>query len=223
MNQPIVIAIDGPVASGKTAVGRLLAQRLGYKFLDTGLLYRAITLLALESGLDLSDEQCLVEIANPLPFEVSFDDAGEVSLFASGRDIAPFVNSPEVAEATSRVAVVLGVRMALLPLQRQIAEDGRVVMVGRDIGTVVVPKASLKLYLTACSEERTRRRYQEFLNQGRSIEYREVQEQLIQRDYRDEKRAVAPLRKAKDAKLLKTDGLTEIEVVQSIVELLENS
>ena len=96
-------------------------------------------------------------------------------------------------------------------------------MVVRDIGTVVVPEASFKLYLTASSEERTRRRYQEFLNQGRSVEYREVQEQLIQRDYRDEKRAVAPLRQAKDAKLLKTDGLSEAEAVQCIVELLENS
>ena len=221
MPRATVIAIDGPVASGKTAVGNILARRLGYRSLDTGLLYRAVAWVAMEAGVDLGDADLLVRLVREQQMEVVFDDTSEASILVNGRTLMLYLQQPEVAEGASQVAQVPGVRQALLALQRRIGREEEVVMMGRDIGTVVLPDAPLKVFLTASVKERARRRYLELQAQEEKVDFPQVLEELEQRDRRDSERAVAPLRPAEDAQVVETDGLSVQDVVKCIVDLLE--
>ena len=221
MPRATVIAIDGPVASGKTAIGRILARRLGYRCLDTGLLYRAVAWVAMEAGADLDDADLLVRLVQEQQVEVVFDDFSEASILVSGRNLMPYLEQPEVAEGASQVAQVPGVRQALLALQRRIGREDEVVMMGRDIGTVVLPDAPLKVFLTASVKERARRRYLELQAQEEKVDFPQVLEELEQRDRRDSERAVAPLRPAEDAQVVETDGLSVQDVVKCVIDLLE--
>ncbi len=221
--EPTAIAIDGPVASGKTAVGRLLAQRLGYRFLDTGLMYRAVTWLALEEGVDLADSERLAKLVQAQHMEVAFEDGGQVSFLIDNQDITPYLRLQEVERGVSQVARIPAVREEMVTLQRRIGREGRVVMVGRDIGTVVLPDAPLKVFLTAAVEERARRRHQELQRLGTTVEYERVLTELQERDRLDSERAIAPLRHADDATVLTTDGLSVQDVVEWVVSLLEKS
>lgn len=207
----MTIAIDGPVASGKSAIGRMLAQRLGYRFVDTGAMYRALTWLALDRGIDLADEQALVDLA--LQADIKLDSQGVV---IDGHDVTSLLRALEVEKGVSLVARVPGVRQVLVAKQRQMAQGGAVVMAGRDIGTVVLPDAELKLYLAASAEERARRRYLE----SNGADYEEVLAELKRRDRIDSERALAH-QPASDARIIETDGLGVDQVLARIMGLTE--
>ncbi len=216
---PRYIAIDGPVASGKSAVGSRVARRLSYRFVDTGVMYRAITWLALERTVDLGDDSALAELAQRAKLDID-DGSGAARVLVDGVDVTDRLRSHEVGEAVSHVSRVAGVRQAMVALQRQLAADGGVVMAGRDIGTVVLPDAPLKVYLDASPEERIRRRHEELLTAGRDATSDQVQQELALRDAIDSEREVSPLRPAEDAIIIHTDHLSLDEVVENIMELV---
>lgn len=213
---PPVIAIDGPAASGKTTVGRALAKRLGYLFVDTGVFYRAATVAALDAGTPLGDEPALARLAAEI--SVAFADGGERVLL-DGADSTLRLREPDVDAAVSPVSAVAGVRAALLAQQRALAEAGPVVMVGRDVGTVVLPRAA-KVYLDASPEERARRRFAELAAAGAPRSESAVRENLDLRDSTDSRREHAPLAAAPDAVRVSTDGLGAAEVVERILAAL---
>ena len=208
------IALDGPVASGKSVVGRAVARRLGYRYLDTGLMYRAVALLARRRGIPPEDAPALERLARSLRFRLEGD-----RLRVDGEDLTDALAEPSLGEMASRVAVHPGVRSALVSAQRALAEEGPVVMAGRDIGTVVLPDADLKVFLTASPEERARRRWRELRARGEEAGLEEVLREVEERDRRDATRPVAPLRPAPDAVVLETDGLPLEEVVRRVVAL----
>lgn len=216
-----VIAMDGPAASGKSVVGQRLAGRLGYRFVDTGSMYRAVTLLALEQGVALDDGGALSRIASSIAIRIGDIDP-ETSLprlYVDGREVTREIRSPRVDQAVSQVSRFPGVRDALVRLQRRLAEEGQVVMVGRDIGTVVLPDAGLKIYLEASLDERARRRYREQRQRGAQVELKTVLEDLRRRDRLDTEREVSPLKPAEDAKRIMTDDCTIDQVVEKLWQL----
>ncbi len=220
---PSCIAIDGPVASGKSAVGSRVARRLGYRFIDTGVMYRALTWLALDRKLDLHDEAALSRMAEQAKLTIAPGppDAPEAArVLVDGVDVTDRLRSPDVGEAVSIVSRVAGVRKAMVALQRQLASEGAVVMAGRDIGTVVLPDAPVKVYLDASPEERVRRRHEELLASGRQSTPEEVSQELALRDAIDSGRDVSPLRPAEDATIIHTDRLSLDQVVEQIMELV---
>ena len=219
-----LIAVDGSAASGKSTVGRLLAARLGYRFLDTGIMYRAVTWAALHRGVDVHDAGVLTVLASAINMRVELPNPGsaeEASVIIDGRDVTALLRSPEVDENVSFVSRVAGVREALVRRQRDIAEQGRIVMAGRDIGTVVLPDAELKVYLDASPEERARRRHADFVRTGRQATEDDVFQDLRRRDQIDSERDVSPLRAAHDAVLITTDGMTSDDVLERVLELAE--
>lgn len=220
MNTATLIAIDGPVASGKTTVGQLLARRLGYRFLDTGAMYRAFTWAALEAGIDARDAPGLAELAQQQLVDVLFQENGQAQVVVEGLDAAPYLRESGVEERVSVVSQVPEVREALMDVQRRAAQEGRLVMAGRDIGTVVLPDAFLKVFLTASAAERARRRHIELQAMDRRVSYQGILDELIQRDKVDSRRKLAPLRPAQDAHIISTDGITVEMVVERILGLL---
>jgi len=207
---PIVV-IDGPVASGKTVVGRAVAKRLGYRFVDTGLMYRAVTWLVLERGVQPEDAGAVKEVVEGATVDIVAEDQPRVMI--NGADATEYLTKPSVEAAVSFVARVPAVREAMVAQQRRMASEGFVVMVGRDIGTHVLTDAALKVFLSASKEERIRRRYKEVLATGRNLTAEDVAENLEQRDTVDSQRELAPLRAAEDAVHLITDGLSVEQVV----------
>jgi cytidylate kinase len=217
-----VIAIDGPAAAGKSTVARLLADRLGAMLFDTGVLYRAVALIALRANISPHDEDALAEIARQTRISVtpaSRPDGRLYDVLIEGEDVTWAIRSPEVGSIVSRVSEHSQVRAALLPLQRQIANAYPVVMVGRDIGTVVVPDAGLKIYLDASPPERALRRFLEARARGNEESFADVLAETLRRDAIDSGRRVAPLRAASDATRIVTDGLHIGEVVSMIEEI----
>lgn len=219
---PSIIAIDGPAASGKSTLGFRLAEALGYLYFDTGLMYRAVTWLALNQGIDVRDELAVTQLAENVPIEVtapSLEDGRACDVVVDGHDITWEIRKPEVDANVSIVSAYPGVRKALSAQQRRIGMRGRVVMVGRDIGTVVLPEADLKIYLDASPEERANRRYKEILERGSHANYDEVLEKVRERDRIDSTRAIAPLKPAADAVILDSDALDANEVFQKVYAL----
>ena len=210
-----VIAIDGPVAAGKTMVGRELAKRLNLRYLDTGVMYRAITWLALKNATHIEDEVALGTLADETP--IMLDSSNSDRVLVDGISVGPELREAEVDRHVSLVSRVSSVRSALVAQQRRMASEGRIIVVGRDIGTVVLPNADLKIYITASSEERSRRRWKEFQAQGRETDYQSVLNETRARDDVDTQRDDSPLKPAEDAWVLDTDGLTGDEVVDLIV------
>lgn len=212
---PNIIAIDGPAASGKSTLGLRLADALGYLFFDTGVMYRAVTWLALQRGFVIEDEASITALAEQVPIDVlpaSQKDGRTCDVIVEGTDITWESRRPEVEASVSPVSAYAGVRRALSQQQRRIGLRGRVVMVGRDIGTVVLPEANVKIYLDASPEERARRRYQEIINRGGQADYEQILAKVIARDRIDSTREVAPLKAADDAILLNSDRLDADEV-----------
>ncbi len=218
----LVVALDGPGSSGKSSVGAAAARRLGYRFFDTGLLYRALTWLALDRAVGSQDEAALVALVDEI--ELAEDEQGRLSrVLSDGRDVTDAVRGPEVDANVSAISAVPAVRAALLERQRALAADGGIVMAGRDIGTVVLADADLKLYLDASVEERARRRTHERRLDPDGPEARRVLEQLRERDRLDTSRPVAPLRPAPDARILLTDGNEFEDTVEMVVNAIEDA
>ena len=211
-----VIAIDGPVAAGKTTVGRELARRLDLDYLDTGVMYRAITWLALRRKVSIADEAGLGRLAQESPIRLAGQDSSTV--FVSGERVGPELWEPKVVRNVSQVARVPEVRRALVEQQRALAAEGRMVMVGRDIGTVVLPNADLKLFITASAEVRAHRRWQELRDQGQDPDLDQVLQKTRERDRIDSQRADSPLIPAKDAVLVETDELSAEQVTDLIIQ-----
>lgn len=212
------IAIDGPAGAGKSTVARLVAQRLGYVYIDTGAMYRALTFKALELGLDLNDADALGELAERADIRLSACGAsGEPRVLLDGRDVTALIRTPDINRGVSLVARVPAVREALVRLQRAQAEAGGVVMDGRDIGTVVLPEAEYKFFLTASLEERARRRGRDLASQGYATAPAEVEAEVARRDLLDSQRAVSPLRQAEDAEVVDTTAMSLDEVVDLIL------
>jgi cytidylate kinase len=222
MKIPSIIAIDGPAASGKSTIGKRLADDLGYLFFDTGVMYRAVTWIALQRGLDVNDEAAVTRVATEIPIEVapvSKKDGRACDVLVEGVDITWDVRRREVDANVSVVSAYRGVRQALSQQQRRIGQRGRVVMVGRDIGTVVLPEADLKIYLDASAEERARRRYLEITARGEPADLEEILSKVRERDRIDSTRAIAPLRPAEDAIFIDSDRMSADEVFKQVKEL----
>jgi CMP/dCMP kinase len=221
---PSIIAIDGPAASGKSTIGLRLAEALGYLFFDTGVMYRAITWLALNRGIDVHDESAVTALAEEAQIDVapaSKPDGRSCNVLLNGQDITWEIRGRRVDTNVSIVAAYPGVRKALSQQQRRIGQRGKIVMVGRDIGTVVLPNADLKIYLDATAEERAKRRYDEIMARGGKANYEEILKRVIERDHIDSTRAVAPLRAAQDAIVLDSDKLTADEVFEQVLDLVK--
>src|SRR6185436_13556794 len=219
---PSIIAIDGPAASGKSTLGLNLAKALGYLFFDTGVMYRAVTWLALKLDMDLQDEAKLTALAEQTQIDLapaSSKDGRVNDILIAGQDITWETRLPEVDANVSIVSAHRGVRAALSQQQRRIGQRGKVVMVGRDIGTVVLPEADLKIYLDASAEERARRRYDELMARNEKANYDEILKKVIERDHIDSTRAVAPLRPAEDAVIIDSDKLNVDQVFTQVMEL----
>jgi cytidylate kinase len=224
---PAVVAIDGPAASGKSTIGRRLAEALGYLFFDTGVMYRAVTWAALDRGLDVNDDSAMGQLADGIAIDIVSDD-GESMVLVDGRDATPHIRSDAVDRSVSAVAAHEPVRSALSRQQRRVAhaygarkrDKAGIVMVGRDIGTVVVPKAPLKVYLDATARERARRRYHEMRAKGIDAAFEDVLADVRRRDRIDSSREIAPLSVAADAVVVDTTGLTADEVVEKLLELV---
>ena len=211
----MIITIDGPAGAGKSSVARRLAQRLGFYFLDTGAMYRAVALAALRRGIDVSQPDLLAALVDKLDIRVDGD-----RVLLDGEDVGQAIRTSEVTALVSAVADHPRVRQRLVQLQRQAAEGRNIVTEGRDQGTVVFPDADLKIFLTASPEVRARRRQAELLARGESIELDELLQQIKERDRRDQNRQVGPLRKADDAVEINTDSLSLDEVVDRIEALV---
>ena len=220
-NRPRKVAVDGSAASGKSTIGRRLAERLGYAFLDTGVMYRAVTYAALERGLSLQDSGSIGELAQTLTIDVSLDCEGsEPRATIDGSEVTAHLRSQPVEDAVSLVSRIAAVREALVSRQQELAERQPIVMAGRDIGTVVLPDADLKVYLDASIEERARRRYADFLASGDEVSPEIVLQDIRRRDRIDSEREVSPLRPAEDAVIINTDGLSLDDVMNRVIGLV---
>jgi cytidylate kinase len=215
----LVIAIDGPVGAGKSTVAKLVARKLGYLYVDTGAMYRAVALKALRLGMDINDPIVMAMLAEATDIQLQQQGDGSVRVFLDGEDVTEAIRTPEVSEASSIVSAHEGVRKVLAERQKAMAELGGVVMEGRDIQTVIAPDAEVKIFLTASLEERAKRRWLELQQKGISVSYEEVLQEVKERDERDKNRTIAPLRKAPDAVEIDTTGMTPEEVAEKIVKL----
>jgi cytidylate kinase len=220
--KPQLIAIDGPVAVGKSSVGSVLAKRLGYVFFDTGMIYRAFTWKVLKSGISPEAEQKLCELATTTEFDFVPSKQGVLSVFIDGEDVSSKLLCAEIEGLVALIAKVAEVRQAMVSQQRKLAERGKVVMAGRDIGTVVLPWAELKIFLTASTEERARRRHRELLRRGENSSLETVLADLKKRDEIDINRTISPLKPAEDAVIINTENLSLEQVVDKILTLAVN-
>jgi cytidylate kinase len=220
--KPQLIAIDGPVAVGKSSVGALLARRLGYVFFDTGMMYRAFTWKVFKSGISIEDEQKLCQLANTTKFNFVPLQGCYLSPFIDDEDVSSKLLRPEVEAQVSLISKIAWVRQTLIQEQRRLAQRGKLVMAGRDIGTVVLPWAELKIFLTASTEERARRRYKELLERGENSSLEIVLSDLKKRDEMDINRTISPLKPAEDATIIDTENFTLEQVVDKIYALAVN-
>ena len=219
MTVPEAITIDGPASSGKSTVGAILARDLNYLYFDTGVMYRAVTLGVLQSNISMLEESRITTLAENVMIDIkppSKEDTRQYDVLLNGVDVTWKIRTREVDQHVSQVSAYAGVRKAMTYQQRQIGLRGKVVMVGRDIGTIVLPEAKLKIYLDASAEVRAMRRYQELINRGEQASYENILAGLRKRDEIDSTRKIAPLKPAEDALIIDTDQMTVQEVVERI-------
>ena len=221
MNRIINVAIDGPAGAGKSTISKAAAAKLGYIYIDTGALYRTVGVNALRNGVDVKNADAVIStLTDNLIIELKFID-GEQRMFLGGEDVSSEIRTPEASMAASAVSAIPEVRKYLFDLQKNLAKNNNCIMDGRDIGTVVLPDADVKIFLTASPEARAKRRYIELIEKGMEAKYEEVLADMIERDYNDSHRAIAPLKQADDAVLADTSELDLQQSIDLIISIIE--
>lgn len=221
----LVIAIDGPAAVGKSTMGKIIARELGFLYIDTGAIYRAITWKVLKKNIDIYDEDTISNLVSNTHITIERKNRnslkGYYNIFIDGEDVTEEIRSPEIDQNVSQIAKLPKIRKQLIYLQRKLAKKGNIIMEGRDIGSIILPQADIKLYFTASEEERIKRRYKELIDKGYNIDYKEVKKQIVQRDEIDSKRKYAPLIKVKDAILIDSTEKNIEEVKDKILKTIK--
>ena len=217
----INIAIDGPAGAGKSTIARAAATKLGFIYVDTGALYRSIGLYCLEKGIETTDETSVLDVLSDINVELRYIDNIQKVLL-NGKDVSEDIRKPECSMAASNVSAIPNVRAFLLDLQQKMAKENNVIMDGRDIGTVILPNAEVKIFLTASPEERANRRYKELVEKGNNPDYNELLAEINQRDYNDMHRKTAPLKQADDAILFDTTTLDKESVVEELLSIISS-
>lgn len=219
----INVAIDGPAGAGKSTMAKAAAKELGFIYIDTGALYRTVGLNALRSGADIENPESIEKtLTENLSVELRFID-GEQRMFLNGEDVSLKIRTPEASMAASKVSAVPAVREYLFDLQKKLANENNCIMDGRDIGTVVLPDAKVKIFLTASSEARAKRRYKELIEKGMDVKYEDVLSEMKERDYNDSHRAIAPLKPASDAIFLDTSDIGLEDSVELIIKTIKEN
>lgn len=220
MSKPVSIAIDGPAGAGKSTIARRLAGELGYYYVDTGAIYRTVAYFFDLWGVSPKDADGIARYIDELTVEIDYDEEGVQHMFMNGMDVTDDIRSPEISQKASLVSANPLVREMLLDMQREMAQNHNVVMDGRDIGTVVLPKASVKIFLTASPEVRAKRRTDEYLAKGKKADYNKILKEIQQRDYQDTHREIAPLKMARDSVKIDSSDLTIDGVVEAIRKVI---
>lgn len=215
----LIIAIDGPSGAGKSTVAKALAERLGYLYIDTGAMYRALALKAKEKGIEIRDEKALTKLASEIDINFVNSD-NKTYIFCNGQNISDAIRTPEMSWMASEISKIEGVRREMVKKQRQMGKMGGVVLEGRDIGTVVFPNADVKFYLDADLEERGRRRFRELLEKGQEVNLEKTIKDIMERDQNDMNRDHSPLRKADDAILIDSTNLSIEEVIKEMMNVI---
>ncbi len=216
----INVAIDGPSGAGKSSVARAVASKLGFIYVDTGAMYRSIGINALRHGVDTKDTESVISLLPDIQLEIKYIN-GEQRVILNGDDVSEAIRKPEASMAASNVSAIPAVRAFLLDLQRDMAKKNNVIMDGRDIGTVILPNADFKFFLTASPEVRADRRFKELKEKGITVDFDALLEEIIQRDYNDSHRATAPLRQANDAVLVDSSNMTLQETINYIADRIK--
>ena len=220
MKKLVSVAIDGPTGAGKSTVSKAIAGQLGFIYVDTGAIYRTVGLAAQWAGVDSKDAPCVIDLLPGIKVDITYDPAGGQRMLLGGEDVSAEIRTPRSSIYASDVSAIPEVRAFLLELQRDMARRHSVIMDGRDIGTVVLPDADVKIFLTASAEERARRRYLELQEKGTKTTYEEVLRDIAYRDEQDSSRATAPLRPAEDAVYLDSSDLSFEKTVAAVAALL---
>lgn len=218
--EKINIAIDGPAGAGKSTIAKAIAKELGFVYVDTGALYRTAGVFALENGVEISDNENLKHLIEQTKVNIKYVN-GEQKVYCNGEDYSLKIRTPEASMAASDISKIPFIREYLLSLQRDIASENDCIMDGRDIGTVVLPKAQIKIFLTADVKERAKRRYKELLEKGSGISFDEVLEDMKKRDYQDSHRGIAPLKPAEDSVIVDTSELSLEESIEKMLETIK--
>ena len=221
----LTITIDGPAAVGKSTMGRMIARELGFLYIDTGAIYRAITWKVLKNNININDEDMISNLVSNTCINIEKINCGNLNsyyhIFVDGKDVTEEIRNPRIDQNVSQIARLPKIRKQLIHIQRKLAEKGNIVMEGRDIGSVILPQANIKFYFTASEEERNKRRYKELTEKGYSIDYEVVKKQINQRDKIDSKRKYAPLIKAKDDILIDSKEKSIEEVKEDILKIVK--
>lgn len=216
----INIAIDGPAGAGKSSIAKLVSKELGYIYVDTGALYRTVGLYSIRKGIDTKDAQAVTATLKDIEVKLGFVD-GAQHVFLNGEDVSEAIRTPEASMGASNVSAIPAVRTFLFDLQRDIAKNNNCIMDGRDIGTVVLPDAQIKLFLTASPEARAERRYKELIEKGEKVDFQDVLDDINKRDYQDSHREIAPLKQAEDAVLVDNSGCNLEEGVALVIGIIK--
>ena len=217
----IAIAIDGPAGAGKSTISKAAAKELGFIYIDTGALYRTVGLAASQRGVEPVESKEVDELLESIKVELTFNDKGEQVVLLDGEDVSGLIRTPEASMTASKISAIPAVRAYLLDLQRDMAKTNNVIMDGRDIGTVVLPDAEIKIFLTAAPEARAKRRYDELIEKGMDVKYEDILDDVKTRDYNDSHREIAPLKQADDAVLADTTNVDlqgSIDLIVSIIK-----
>lgn len=214
------IAVDGPAGAGKSTIAKLVAKKMNLIYVDTGAMYRAIALYLLRMGVDINDDEAIIKECVNADITIKYEDGVQV-VYLNGENVNAFLRTEDVGNAASKTSVLAPLRAHLLSLQQNMAKSSDCIMDGRDIGTCVLPNADVKIYLTASSEVRAKRRYDELVAKGEECDLAKIQEDIEERDYRDMHREVAPLKQAEDAVLVDSSYMTIDEVVDEIIKICE--
>ncbi len=220
---PVAIAIDGPAGAGKSTIAKTAAKELNFIYVDTGALYRTVGLAATRKGVEAKPSKEVDELLKNIRVELTFNDDNQQVVLLDGEDVSELIRTPEASMMASAISAVPAVREYLLDLQRNIAKQNNVIMDGRDIGTVVLPDAKIKIFLYAEPEDRAKRRYDELIAKGMDVNYEDILKDVKQRDYNDSHRDIAPLKPAKDSIMVNTTGNTLEQSVQLLIKIMKEN